>query len=113
MPIPRIDAALRLADTTREVLIGHGALRSAEAVLRRQFGDGPALIVADENTHAAAGREVIAGLEAAGRETAGPASSAAPSSGSDCQMVKASNAAPAVAPTTAVQRTQGDITGRP
>ncbi len=70
MPIPRIDAALRLADTTREVLIGHGALRSAEAVLRRQFGDGPALIVADENTHAAAGREVIAGLEAAGRETA-------------------------------------------
>ncbi len=73
MPTARIEAALREADTTREVIIEPGALDSVDAVLARQFGDGPVIVVADENTLAAAGRAVIAGLQAAGRKVAAQA----------------------------------------
>jgi len=90
MKSSRIEAALHEADTTREVLIGRGSMDSIEAVLSRHFGDGAAMIVADENTHAAAGQEVIARLQSAGREaSAGMIFPGAPTLHPDIEHVEA------------------------
>jgi hypothetical protein len=54
----RIKAALQMAGDTRHLLIEGGALGAAPALLAQAFGGQPALVIADENTLAAAGREV-------------------------------------------------------
>ncbi len=62
----RINEALREATDTREVVIGADALASVPDVFRDVFGDGPAVVVADENTFEVAGQEVQRRLEEAG-----------------------------------------------
>jgi glycerol-1-phosphate dehydrogenase [NAD(P)+] len=63
----RIDAALRDATDTETVTIGPGVLATVDDVFAKSFGEQPAVLVADENTFAAAGQEVQQRLEAAGR----------------------------------------------
>lgn len=61
-----IAGAVAKSATVAEVLVGRGVLAQAGALFRRQFGDGPACIIADDNTWAAAGAAVEASLVAAG-----------------------------------------------
>ena len=68
----RINAALRDASATRCVVIGAGTLAAVDATFAQCFEDRPAVVVADDNTFAAAGREVDARLRAAGRTVAEP-----------------------------------------
>ena len=61
-----IARAVALSRNVAEVLIGPGAVAEAGALFRRQFGAGPACIVADDNTWTAAGGAVEAALQASG-----------------------------------------------
>ncbi|PLL14650.1 glycerol-1-phosphate dehydrogenase [Tabrizicola sp. TH137] len=61
-----IAGAVAKSATVAEVLVGRGVLAQTGALYRRQFGDGPACIIADENTWKAAGAAVEASLKAAG-----------------------------------------------
>lgn len=61
-----IAAAVAKSAAVAEVLVGRGVLAEAGALFRRQFGDGPACIIADENTWKAAGAAVEASLVKAG-----------------------------------------------
>lgn len=61
-----IAAAVAASASVAEVLVARGAVGHAGEVFRRQFGEGPALIFADDNTWAAAGVAVEAALHAAG-----------------------------------------------
>ncbi len=67
-----VAAALRDASDTREFVTGNGVLADVDALFARAFGKGAAVVVADENTFAAAGETVHARLSAAGREVAPP-----------------------------------------
>lgn len=74
-PIPSplsLTAALRAARETRWLEIGEGVLAKAPGVFREQFGDRPAVLVADTNTLAAAGRTVQAAFLAAGHAVLEP-----------------------------------------
>ncbi len=64
----RINAALQEASDTQDVVIGAGELASVGEVFEKNFGDRVAIVVADENTFEAAGKEVQQHLEEAGRE---------------------------------------------
>ncbi len=68
----RINAALRDATDTEQVVIGAGVLGSVDDVFGRSFGDRPAVVVADENTFRVAGKQVQQQLEVAGRALAEP-----------------------------------------
>lgn len=68
----RIQAALKDASETREVVIGSGAIGQTATVFRRGFGDVPAMVVADDNTFQAAGRSVLANLVGGGVEVVDP-----------------------------------------
>jgi glycerol-1-phosphate dehydrogenase [NAD(P)+] len=68
----RIGAALREATDTENVTIRSGALASVDDLFGKSFGDRAAIVVADENTLAAAGEQVQRYLEEAGRELAEP-----------------------------------------
>jgi glycerol-1-phosphate dehydrogenase [NAD(P)+] len=72
MNYERIDAALRDATDTQNVMIGAGMLASVDDVFGQSFGDQQAVVVADENTYAVAGKEVQRRLEEAGRKTVEP-----------------------------------------
>jgi glycerol-1-phosphate dehydrogenase [NAD(P)+] len=50
-----IDAAVARSATVDEVMIGAGVMVQAGALFRRRFGDGPACIIADDASWAAAG----------------------------------------------------------
>jgi glycerol-1-phosphate dehydrogenase [NAD(P)+] len=63
----RIGSALQDATDTRDVVIGSGVLGSVGDILGRSFADRPAVVVADEHTWRAAGRQVQQHLKAAGR----------------------------------------------
>jgi glycerol-1-phosphate dehydrogenase [NAD(P)+] len=67
MSSERMTAALRLAGDTRSVTTGSGVLSRVDEVFAETFGDVPAVVVADQNTWAAAGRQVQERLEGAGR----------------------------------------------
>ncbi|MDT8855483.1 sn-glycerol-1-phosphate dehydrogenase [Paracoccaceae bacterium Fryx2] len=70
MTAPRIITdAVALSSTVAEVVVGRGVIAQAGALLRRHFGPGPAVLIADENTWAAAGAAVEAALRAAGIAT--------------------------------------------
>lgn len=64
----RINTALREATDTENVTIGSGVLTSVDGLFGESFGDRPAIVVADENTFAVAGKEVRRCLEEAGRK---------------------------------------------
>jgi glycerol-1-phosphate dehydrogenase [NAD(P)+] len=72
MNTERIEAALRGANDTADVVIGAGVLSSVDEMFSRNFGDQPAVVVADENTFKVAGNEVQQHFEAAGRRTVDP-----------------------------------------
>jgi glycerol-1-phosphate dehydrogenase [NAD(P)+] len=63
----RIADALRDATDTQRVEVGSGVLNSAAQVFEQLFGDQRAVVVADQNTFAAAGETVQRRLQAAGR----------------------------------------------
>ncbi len=58
--------ALRAARETRCLELGRGVLSRTPEVFRQQFGDKPALLVADTNTFAAAGQAVLEAFRHAG-----------------------------------------------
>jgi glycerol-1-phosphate dehydrogenase [NAD(P)+] len=60
-----IATAVAASASIAEVLVARGAVAQAGALYRRRFGTGPAMIIADENTWAAAGQAVAGALEAA------------------------------------------------
>ena len=62
-----IAEALRAARETRWLELGQGVLGRTAEVFRQQFGDKPALLVADTNTFAAAGQAVREAFHRAGR----------------------------------------------
>ena len=68
----RINAALRDATDTQNVVIGAGVLSSVDDVFGQSFGDQAAVVIADENTWRVAGKQVQQHLEAAGRTTVEP-----------------------------------------
>jgi glycerol-1-phosphate dehydrogenase [NAD(P)+] len=68
----RIDAALREATDTRDVNIEAGALASVPDIFRENFGEAPAVVVADGNTFEVAGEEVQRRLEEVGHTTIEP-----------------------------------------
>jgi glycerol-1-phosphate dehydrogenase [NAD(P)+] len=70
MSHPALTQALAKANDTREVLIESGALHQADAVLTRCFGDRAVGLIADDNTHAAAGEALEQHLRSAGRRIA-------------------------------------------
>lgn len=61
-----IARALQTADETRVIELGHGVLSRTGQVFADLFPDAPVLVVADENTFAQAGPQVLASLQAAG-----------------------------------------------
>jgi glycerol-1-phosphate dehydrogenase [NAD(P)+] len=68
----RINAALRKASDTRRVVIGAGALDTVEETFAQCFEHASAVVIADENTFAAAGQAVHERLFAAGRVLESP-----------------------------------------
>lgn len=72
MDATRITEALRQASDTRAVVIGTGTLAQVNQLLRQHFGERPAVVVADENTFAVAGRSVNEYLRAGGNALAEP-----------------------------------------
>ena len=66
MDYNRIDAALRDANDTRHLLIGTGILNDVGNVLEQAFGQQPAVVVADENTFAVAGKALWERLRSTG-----------------------------------------------
>src|SRR3712207_3739955 len=62
----RISAALRAASDTRRVVIGAGTMAAVDATFAACFGQEAAVVVADENTFAVAGKTVLERLRAGG-----------------------------------------------
>lgn len=62
----RINAALAQSTDTKAVIIGSGVIKAVADVFTECFGNQPAIVVADENTWAAAGQVAHAQLRAAG-----------------------------------------------
>ena len=69
MDYNRIDAALRHANDTRHLLIGTGILNDVGNVLEQAFGQQPAVVVADDNTYAIAGKALCERLRSTGCPT--------------------------------------------
>lgn len=63
-----ITEALKSADETREIVFGSDALKEAGEVFKKAFPGKKAIVVADENTFAAAGAPVVQSLKDAGVE---------------------------------------------
>ena len=66
MDYNRIEAALGDASDTHHLLIGTGVLTDVGNVLEQAFGKPPAVVVADDNTYAVAGKAVYERLRSAG-----------------------------------------------
>jgi glycerol-1-phosphate dehydrogenase [NAD(P)+] len=67
-----IEQALASADDTDRVVMGDGVLAATGPMFRELFGQARGVIIADENTWAAAGEQVSASLKDAGVELAEP-----------------------------------------
>lgn len=65
-----IEKALKTADETKDIVFGDGALAETGAMFKKLFPGQKVLVVADENTFAAAGEGVVASLKEAGVEFA-------------------------------------------
>jgi glycerol-1-phosphate dehydrogenase [NAD(P)+] len=61
-----LDSAVALSKTIAGIVVAPGAIRRTASLFRTHFGDGPACLIADENTWRAAGSEVESVLAAAG-----------------------------------------------
>lgn len=69
---PLLERALRAARDTRFLEVGDGVRREAARAFGEVFGDGPAVVVADERTFRVAGADALAAFRGAGREVAEP-----------------------------------------
>lgn len=67
-----IQQALAQASDTAEMLVGRGVIDEVGAVFQRAFPGAGAVVVADDNTFAVAGKQVHAQLHAAGAEVVEP-----------------------------------------
>jgi len=67
-----VDAALAKASTTKQLLFGSGVLDQVATLVQQTFPGRPALLVMDEITFDIAGRQVQAGLIAAGHPVLEP-----------------------------------------
>jgi glycerol-1-phosphate dehydrogenase [NAD(P)+] len=67
-----LDSALAQARDTRKLSIAAGARHDVAGMFRELFAESPGIIIADENTFAAAGRDVHDGLRAAGLKCCEP-----------------------------------------
>lgn len=67
-----LERALRAARDTKFLSVAGGARHHAAEAFASQFGDAPAVVVADGATFDAAGRDVLEGFRRAGREVAEP-----------------------------------------
>lgn len=67
-----IETALETANETKAIAFGPDVLKEVGPMFRELFPENRALVVADENTFAVVGQEVIASLEAAGVVQAEP-----------------------------------------
>jgi glycerol-1-phosphate dehydrogenase [NAD(P)+] len=67
-----LQSALRAARDTRYLQIEAGARHNVAEPFKRLFGDTSCIVIADENTFAAAGRDVLAAMQAAGRQCLNP-----------------------------------------
>lgn len=62
-----LESALRQARDTRRLVIGAGARREVDAVFSELFKNSPSIVIADDNSFAAAGKDVYDSLRQAGR----------------------------------------------
>jgi glycerol-1-phosphate dehydrogenase [NAD(P)+] len=67
-----MESALRRARDTRKLVVAAGVRRQVPAVFAELFGQSPCIIIADENTFAAAGKDVHAALHESGRKCLEP-----------------------------------------
>ena len=67
-----LNSALKAARDTRFLEVGGGVRREAARAFGEVFGDGPAVVVADERTFRVAGADVLAAFQDAGRGVAEP-----------------------------------------
>ncbi|HZI33137.1 MAG TPA: iron-containing alcohol dehydrogenase, partial [Candidatus Binatia bacterium] len=69
---PSLSEALKSACETRGLHIDSGILAQSPHLFREQFGTQPAIVIADENTFAAAGRTVVDAFNATGHKCLEP-----------------------------------------
>lgn len=62
-----LESALRRARDTRRLVIGAGSRREVGDVFSELFGESPCIIIADDNSFSAAGRDVYDSLRRSGR----------------------------------------------
>lgn len=67
-----LESALRRARDTRKLVVASGARREVADVFTELFGDSPSIVIADENTFAAGGRDAYDALRCGGRECLQP-----------------------------------------
>src|SRR5258705_13967604 len=67
-----MESALRGARDTRKLVLARGARHGVADVFAELFGDSTSIIIADENTFAAAGKDVYDALRASGRKCLEP-----------------------------------------
>src|SRR5262245_1085687 len=67
-----LESALRRARDTRKLVVTSGARREVADVFKELFEGSPSIVIADENTFAAAGRDVYDALRRGGRECLEP-----------------------------------------
>lgn len=87
-PSQRIADALRVAGDTRALQLGEGVIGRSADVFQCQFPNSSAVIVADRNTLAAAGRQVLEVLKQAGVPTSDPVIFAEPGLHAEYQHVE-------------------------
>lgn len=78
---PLLSAALAAARETKHLRLGKGARHETAEVFASLYGSSPAIIIADENTFAVAGRDVADSLRAAGQASVPPLILDGPSAG--------------------------------
>jgi glycerol-1-phosphate dehydrogenase [NAD(P)+] len=67
-----LDSALRQARDTRKLVIGAGVRRDAPALFSELFGNAPSIVIADDNSFAACGKDVYDALRRGGHEAIEP-----------------------------------------
>jgi glycerol-1-phosphate dehydrogenase [NAD(P)+] len=67
-----LESALRRARDTRKLVVATGARRQVADVFAELFGNAPGIVIADENTFAAAGQDVHDSMRASGRHCREP-----------------------------------------
>jgi glycerol-1-phosphate dehydrogenase [NAD(P)+] len=104
-----VAGAVARSASVAEVLVGRGVMADAAAFFRRNAGDVPALLIADQNTWVAAGRAMQAALHAGGITTQTHILPAAPRPKSTVNLAEQLQAVLAASGATAVSIGSGVI----